>query len=209
MNSPRQHPQNACRPTAPLTRIQWRTIGADQSLSRFCAIEFSLRKKASMAQRNNASTGIGAALAQNAMLLPRARSAPNPLCAIGPRSRLTAPLGQKRTLVTFMDGHRTAHGTGKRITSDSRGVIHRHNRKTTGQRSAIATGKTVKAVTNRAGRRVSRKRGPGWKFAHRPIRCRGQAVNRPECPQADDQVIARQCTGAPQADHPRPTAPVV
>jgi hypothetical protein len=40
---------------------------------------------------------------------------------------------QQRTLVTFMDGHRTAHGTGKRITSDSRGVMHRHNRKTTGQ----------------------------------------------------------------------------
>jgi hypothetical protein len=34
------------------------------------------------------------------MLLLRARSAPNPLCAIGPRSRLTAPLGQKRTLTT-------------------------------------------------------------------------------------------------------------
>jgi hypothetical protein len=53
-----------------------------------------------MAQRNNAHGGIGAALAQIAMLLPRARSAPNPLCAIGPRSRLPAPLGQKRTLIT-------------------------------------------------------------------------------------------------------------
>ena len=83
-----------------LSRFQWRTIGATQSLSRFCAIEFCLRKKASMAQRNNASTGIGAALAQFAMLLPRARSAPNPLCAIGQRSRLTAPLGQSRTLTT-------------------------------------------------------------------------------------------------------------
>jgi hypothetical protein len=53
-----------------------------------------------MAQRNNASKGIGAAMAQNAMLLPRALIPPNPLCAIGQRSRLTAPLGQSRTLTT-------------------------------------------------------------------------------------------------------------
>jgi hypothetical protein len=53
-----------------------------------------------MAQRNNADRCNGAALAQIAMLLLRARSAPNPLCAIGQRSRLTAPLGQKRTLTT-------------------------------------------------------------------------------------------------------------
>ena len=51
-----------------------------------------------MAQRNNADQGIGAAMAQNAMLPPRARIPEHPLCAIGPRSRLTAPLGQKRTL---------------------------------------------------------------------------------------------------------------
>ena len=30
----------------------------------------------------------------------RARSAPIPLCATGQRSRLTAPLGQRRTLTT-------------------------------------------------------------------------------------------------------------
>jgi hypothetical protein len=35
-----------------------------------------------------------------AQLPPRARSAPSPLCATGPRSRLTAPLGQRRTLTT-------------------------------------------------------------------------------------------------------------
>jgi hypothetical protein len=84
---------------APLSPNQWRINGATRSLSRFCAIEFSLRKKASMAQRNNADRCIGAALAQIAMLLLRARSAPNPLCAIGPHSRLAAPLGQKRTLI--------------------------------------------------------------------------------------------------------------
>jgi hypothetical protein len=57
-------------PAAPLAQNQWRTIGATQSLSRFCAIEFSLRKKPSMAQRNNADKGIGAAMAQIAILLP-------------------------------------------------------------------------------------------------------------------------------------------
>jgi hypothetical protein len=51
-----------------LTGNQWRSNGATQSLSRFCAIEFCLREKASMAQRNNANAGIGAAMAQNAML---------------------------------------------------------------------------------------------------------------------------------------------
>jgi len=85
---------------APLNQNHWRTIGATQSLSRFCAIEFCLRKKASMAQKNNANRCIGAAMAQNAMLPPRARSAQNTLCAIGQRSRLTAPLGQSRTLTT-------------------------------------------------------------------------------------------------------------
>ena len=34
---------------------------------------------------------------------------------------------QQRTLVTFMDGHRTAHGTGKMITSASHGVMHRQD----------------------------------------------------------------------------------
>jgi hypothetical protein len=85
---------------APLNQNHWRTIGATQSLSRFCAIEFRLTKKASMAQRNNADRGIGAAMAQNARLPLRARSALNPLCSIGLSSRLTAPLGQRRTLIT-------------------------------------------------------------------------------------------------------------
>jgi hypothetical protein len=92
---------------APLNQNHWRTIGATQSLSRFCAIEFRLRKKASMAQKNNADRCNGAPLAQIAMLLLRARSAPNPLCSIGQRFRLTAPLGQRRTLITTPEATRS------------------------------------------------------------------------------------------------------